>query len=116
MLGTTSQVPLTHLRSGTHTHTQVRPGPRAPPDFERQLGRSPPGSPSPGRPAPDYHVEDVPLSVLAGYPGVRGVPNFARMQPHAALFPGREWWLCCGWGSGWCGKCSVMIASSVTNE
>lgn len=68
----------------------MRPSARAPPDFSRQLGRDSPGKDEPQQLPLDYRVEDVPLSLLAGYPGVRGVPDFGKMRPHEVLAPERE--------------------------
>ena len=33
----------------------------------------------------DYHVEDIPLSVLAGHRTAPRGPNFRTMKPHAVL-------------------------------
>ena len=33
----------------------------------------------------DYHVEDVPLSVLAGFRSAPGAPDFRTTRPHACL-------------------------------
>ena len=38
----------------------------------------------------DYHVEDVPLTVLAGFKSAPRAPNFKTMVPHRALIPESE--------------------------
>lgn len=60
--------------------------PPRPLDFERHLGRGPDAEPPLTHPL-DYHVEDIPLSVLAGYKRVAQVPNFGRMLPHGPVVP-----------------------------
>lgn len=78
-----------------YQNPQVRPGPRGIPDFDRQLGRTPPESPVNTVDTRDYRVEDVPLHVLAGHAGPRGVLRFDVMRPHDALLPDRECCVCC---------------------
>uniref|UniRef100_A0A7S3VKA1 Uncharacterized protein n=1 Tax=Dunaliella tertiolecta TaxID=3047 RepID=A0A7S3VKA1_DUNTE len=69
-------------------YDQVRPVAPRPLRFSLQVGRPQPKA-RPDTWALDYKAEDVPLSVLAGYPGVRKVPDFAAMQPHKPMGPTR---------------------------
>lgn len=45
-----------------------------------------PVDPSTTRPL-DYHIEDIPLSVLAGFRKAPRGMDFSRMKPHASLMP-----------------------------
>eukprot|EP00983_Pelagomonas_calceolata_P117372 1160409-Pelagomonas_calceolata.AAC.6 len=79
---------LKHVCFTCKREPQVRPVAPRPLRFSLQVGRPQPKA-RPDTWALDYKAEDVPLSVLAGYPGVRKVPDFAAMQPHKPMGPTR---------------------------
>eukprot|EP00798_Chlamydomonas_sp_ICE-L_P032244 gene32244-16809_t len=67
-----------------HEKEKLKPNAPRPPDFNTM----------PGRPMPkqaydllDYHVEDIPLSVLAGHRAPAQPPSFKVMQPNMAVVP-----------------------------
>ena len=72
---------------------QVRPAVPRPGDFALMLGRDAGGGPLDGPADPsstrplDYHVEDIPLSVLAGFRTTPRGLDFSRMRPYTSLLP-----------------------------
>ena len=68
---------------------KVRPTAPRPADFTLMYGRGDGGGGGPFDPVAtrplDYHVEDIPLSVLAGHRTAPRGPSFRTMKPHAVL-------------------------------